>query len=552
MQGLALAALLLATAAAQAAGIDHELSIGGTARVAKRDAALIGPASGGSGTSNNYDDGNLNYGRGLTGLGVQGRSRLSHAGDGHELKLEAVYFYDAVTAEGETDFRPLTRAARERAGRNVYLNEAWLGWHGMRIGQQILRWSDSLAFGHSLAPVNPIAASRRYQPGNGVAEAYVALPMLSATRGPLQAFYQLGFEPSEPEAARTFLSANDYYSPGAQFVEVDTPFGLRVPRGPDRRPGSGGQLGARLESPELGTARLVLAAQLMRVHSREPLVSVHTGTLGGLTGTTAPDYAASGRYFVEYPPDVTIAGAMARLWPARFTRLSVEYARRIDQPLQIDDDALLGAGFAPAAAVAACGADPSSALCLATLAELNRNPVIAARGGITAASAASLFDTEIRGYQRFDVSQYAISLAQGLPPLLGAARGLLALEVGGVRIHGFRSGWLDASVSPRPDASGVRRVGFATRSAWGYRAQVRLDYARLSPSLTWLHDVRGNAPITLGTLLEGSRSLIAALDIRFTQWLSGRFAYRDYLGEGSDADRLTDRDFVSFSLTRRF
>ena len=58
--------------------------------------------------------------------------------------------------------------------------------------------------------------------------------------------------------------------------------------------------------------------------------------------------------------------------------------------------------------------------------------------------------------------------------------------------------------------------------------------------------------ITLGTLLEGSRSLIAALDMRFTPWLSGRLAYRDYLGEGSDADRLTDRDFVSFSLTRRF
>jgi hypothetical protein len=550
--------MLVAASAAQGASFEHELSVGGMARVAKRDPALIGTASGGSGTSNNHDDGNLNYGRGLAALGVQGRSRLTHDWSSAELKLEAVYFYDAVNADGDTEFRPLGREARERAGRNAYLNEAYAGTHGVRLGRQILRWSDSPWFGHSLAPVNPVSASRRYQPGNGLAEAYVALPMLTARAGPLQAFYQLGFEPTEPEAAGTFLSTNDYYSPGAEFLELDTPFGSRVRRAADRRPGSGGQLGARVESGEIGSARLVVAAQLMRVHSREPLVSVNTGTLGGLTGTTAPDYASSGSYFVEYPPDVTIAGGMLRFWPARATRITLEYSLRRGQPLQIDDDALVGAGFAPAAAVAACTPDPASPLCSATLAQLNLNPVIAARGGITAANAAQMFSTEIRGYERFDVSQYAIGVVQGLPPLLGAAGGLLAAEAGGVHIHGFRDGWLDANVSPRPDASGARRIGLATRSAWGYRLSARLDYAnllgalRVSPSLTWIHDVRGNAPITLGTLLEHSRSLILGADFALTRSLGGRLAYRNYLGKGHDSDRLTDRDFVSFSLTRKF
>jgi hypothetical protein len=127
-----------------------------------------------------------------------------------------------------------------------------------------------------------------------------------------------------------------------------------------------------------------------------------------------------------------------------------------------------------------------------------------------------------------------------------------------VYVHGFKEGLLDANVSIRPDASGARRIGLATRSAWGYRLSGRLDYRNvgglesLSPSLTWIHDVRGNAPITLGTLLEGAKSLIAALDFGLDKSLVGRVSYRSYLGKGSSADRFSDRDFVAFSLTRRF
>jgi hypothetical protein len=29
-------------------------------------------------------------------------------------------------------------------------------------------------------------------------------------------------------------------------------------------------------------------------------------------------------------------------------------------------------------------------------------------------------------------------------------------------------------------------------------------------------------------------------------------SYRSFLGKGNDADRFSDRDFVSFSLTRKF
>jgi hypothetical protein len=568
--------------------VRQELSFGGMIRVKGRDPGLIGGGNGGTGTSVNYDDGNLNYGRGFTSLAAQGRTVVDSKSDTTELKLEAVYFYDFINADGKTDFRPLSEEARDRAGRNLYFNEAYVGFKGpaseatfgARLGSQILRWSESPSFGHSIAPVNPVSASRRYQPGNAAKDSYVALPMLtgkieSAGNWTLQGFYLFGFSPSETEAAGTFLSGNDYYSPGGRYIQLGqgspsvpdtdasvitpaTPFGSKVPRDPDREPSSKGQFGARIESAELGPAKLALAGYAMRVHSREPIVSVRTGTLGGFQRTTAPDYTSSGGYFVEYVPDVTVLGSSARLAPTPTTRLNVDYSMRLRQPLQIDDDILITAGLAPAAAVGACAANPSSALCTGTLAALSRNPLIAARGGITAANAANFFATEIAGYERFNVSQYALSLGQSLPPILSARQWSLAAEAGGVYVHGFKDRFLDASVSIRPDASGGKRQGFATRSSWGYRISTRLDYANLmgmqsvSPSLTWIHDPQGNAPITLGTLLEGSQSVILAVDLGVDKSLGARMSYRSYLGKGNNADRFTDRDFVSFSLARKF
>jgi hypothetical protein len=390
----------------------------------------------------------------------------------------------------------------------------------------------------------------------------------------IQGFYLFGFRSTESEAAGTFLSSNDYYSPGGRYLQLGqgsplvpdtdasvvtpaTPLGSKVPRSGDRRPSSAGQFGVRIETPELGVAKLRLAGYGMRVHSREPVVSIRTGTLGGLLGTTAPDYTSSGSYFVENVPDVTVLGSSARWQPASYTRLNVDYSVRLGQPLQIDDELLISAGLAPAAVLAACAPVPGPS-CAPTLSALNRNPLIASRGGITPANAASFFSTEISGYERFDVSQYSAYLVQGLPPILNAKQWSLAAEIAGVYIHGFKEGFLDASVTVRPDASGARRQGLATRSSWGYRVSTRFDYADLlwmtsvSPSITWIHDVEGNAPLPLGTLLEGNKSLILAIDFGIDKSLAARVSYRSFLGKGSNADRFSDRDFISFSVTQKF
>ena len=142
--------------------------------------------------------------------------------------------------------------------------------------------------------------------------------------------------------------------------------------------------------------------------------------------------------------------------------------------------------------------------------------------------------------------------------MLGARQSSFAGELGGLYVHGFKPDFLDASVSIRPDASGARRLGLATRSAWGYRLTARLDYTEVmgvqsvAPSVTWIHDVRGNAPITLGTLLEDTKSVILASDFNFDRTLAARVSYRSYLGKDSNADRFSDRDFLAFSVSKRF
>jgi hypothetical protein len=566
----------------------HEFSAGGAIRLPKRDPGLIGGGNGGTGTSVNYDDGDLNYGRGLGLIGVQGRSTIESNTARTEFKAQVVYFYDFLNAQGHTEYRPLTAEARDRVGRNVYLNEAYVGYRGrlpdaafgIRLGNEILRWSDSRSFGNSIAPVNPVSGSRRYQPASSTADFSVALPMLTGRiettdKWRLEGFYLFGFKPSELDAAGTFLGANDFYSPGGRYLQLGqgsplvpdvdasvitavTPFGSRVPRAGDRKPNPDGQFGARIETPGIGAAQVTVAGYAMRVHTREPLVSLNTGTLGGLLRITAPDYTSSGNYFVEYPSDVTLLGTSLRFAPAAYTRVNLECSIRLGQPLQIDDEVLITAGLAPAAAVGACAPNPGSALCAGTLAALNRNPLVASRGGITAANAANFFSTEISGYERFDVSQYSASVMQFFPPILGSAQGAFVGEVGGLHIHGFKPEFVDASVSVRPDATGARRRGLATRSSWGYRLFGRLDYADVfgvrgvSPSITWIQDVRGNAPITLGTLLEGSRSAILAVDFAIVKSLDARVSYRSFLNKGNDADRFSDRDFIAFSVTRKF
>ena len=56
-----------------------------------------------------------------------GQVDLAGSSDRVEVAVEAVYFYDFLNADGDTDFRDLSDEARDRAGRGIYLNDAFVG-----------------------------------------------------------------------------------------------------------------------------------------------------------------------------------------------------------------------------------------------------------------------------------------------------------------------------------------------------------------------------------------------------------------------------------------
>jgi hypothetical protein len=237
---LLLSAQCAAPAFAQEASADafttafrHEFSAVAMFRVTGRDPGLIGGGNGGTGTSVNFDDGNLNYGRGWRVLGVQGRSRFEGSSPAAEFKVEAVYFYDFIAATEPDSPAAQRRGSRSRGTQPLPerglcrvqgpLSDAAFG---LRIGNEIQRWSDSRAFGYSIAPVNPVSGSRRYQagtrfPSGCVRRASHALRK-DRDRGEVapRGFYLFDFKPSELDALGTFLGGNDFYSPGARYLQL--------------------------------------------------------------------------------------------------------------------------------------------------------------------------------------------------------------------------------------------------------------------------------------------------------------------------------------------
>jgi hypothetical protein len=224
----------------------------------------------------------------------------------------------------------LSEAARERVGRDLYLNEGYIGFRGgasdaisgARVGYQILRWSESPSFGYSIAPVNPVSASRRYQPGNTLRDWYVALPMLtqrSSPRAGRSGFYMFGFAP-EVEAAGSFLSGNDYYSPGARYIQLGqgsplvpdedasvitpvTPFGSKVPRDADaglQQRQFGARIRRRGTETRARARRLCHARAQPRAHRQHP--RRHAGRITGTTRPITPRAAL----LPGYVPDVTV------------------------------------------------------------------------------------------------------------------------------------------------------------------------------------------------------------------------------------------------------
>lgn len=570
--------------------LDSTLSVGVSVRVEDRDMDLIGRANGGNAHSINYDNGNLNYDQGdIFSAPIKLTQELDLSYRNFGLFLRGLVFYDFAIMDQDVDRKdPIT-------GRQIRLSESAERLSGydwrpldayvtgdfdvrgmgltLRAGNQVVSWGESTFIQNGINTINPADLGALRVAGAEVREGLKPVPMVDATlnindKFSLESFYQFVFRHTEIEPEGTFLSDNDFASPGGNAVflgfgrpdvldspdlllgagrvnEALAPVGVVVPREDDHDAKDEGQFGVALRYFEPALNNTEFGFYWTHLHSRLPVLSARTGTPLGLA---SGDYASSAKYFREYPEGLdTLGVSFNTVLPGSGVALQGELSYAIDRPLQLDEVDLLFAAMTPLGA-----ADP------ATGALFGQNNL-----------GTFGFDEYIPGYKEKDVIQYQMTATQLFGPRLGADQLVLMGEAGvtyvvdmedkeellyngpGTSTHRNELFTL-AGVQPATQTD-----GFADETSCGYRVVARLEYnnaigpVTLLPQVAFSHDVEGTTPGPGGNFVEDRKIVTASLSADYQRSLRATVSYSNFFG-GGEYNQYGDRDFVSLSASYSF
>ncbi|TAD91534.1 MAG: DUF1302 domain-containing protein [Alphaproteobacteria bacterium] len=541
---------------------DTTLSLGAAWRVQDRDRSLIGVANGGSAYSLNADDGNLNYGRGLISFVPKATHDLEVKYRGrHGLFVRTSYFWDFVQADrSSADRTRLTDAAVDRTGRAFSLLDAYaftrLDLGGLpldlRIGQQVLSWGESTFIPNGINIISPFDVGKLRQAGAELKEAFLPVPMISASLGltpnlRVEGFWQVRHRNTELEPLGTPFSTNDVLSPGAQTAFLafglppsrDTlPFspGTAIARDPDRDAKHANQFGvaARLLVPALNDTEF--GVYFINYNSRAPILSARTGSWTNPL-TSQVQLVGSSRYFAEYPNDIQLYGGSFNTSLPGGISLQGEIAYRTGQPLQIDDSEMLFSALSSLPGTA------GAAFSRSQLGPTGQN-------------------REISGFRRHDVITAQATATKVFSQVLGADQLSVVGEVGFTQVRDMPSKGVLRYEGPGANTSGnpfftsarlqpaTQGDGFADGFSWGYRLSARLDYSNaigpiaVSPSASFAHDVSGTTPLPLGTFVDGRMAATVGVSFNYLSRYTLDLSYTRFWGAG-DKNLLSDRDFVA-------
>ncbi|QHS09941.1 DUF1302 domain-containing protein [Sinimarinibacterium sp. NLF-5-8] len=566
--------------------LDNKLSVGAAWRLNSRDMSNVGIGNGGTAYSTNSDDGNLAFDKGdLVAAAAKITSDLTLSKGAFGVFVRGTYVYDntlkrhdffnpnnyytpgavdvgvGITDSGRPSEAPMsafdarTKEVRDYAGSKADLLDAYFygsfaaGTRNVafKIGQQVLNWGESTFVLHGINSLLTYDQNKQRVPGFEIEELLLPTSMVwvstDITRGvSVEAFYQLGWDRTEIDAAGTFWAVNDFATIGGNRANIT--FGLlpenfpntSIPRAANNKPKKDGQFGGRLNFllPVMGEMDVSLYA--MNYHSRLPVIS----------GTSKTSFAApstTGSYFLEYPEDIQLYGVSFNTAISGWS-IQGEYSYKAHQPLQIDDVEVLLAGVGL----------PSQ---------------------ITPSMGEALGNQYIRGWRRHDVSQMDLGFTYALGPSQWFKWDQLLLlgEWGGVYVHDlpsqselryegpgtFAPG--DAGVAALVSASTMASLGeagrvpqqiggYATAASWGYKLVARAQYNnvlgmfRVEPMLKFDHDVNGTTPTPITNFVQGRRQITAAVATHYLQSWSVEVGYAHYFGAGA-FNILRDRDFAS-------
>ena len=558
------------------------LSAGVGWRVSERDKRLIaqgnlGPQFANTTTgasTNNYDDGNLNFDKGDTySKIVKGNSELFLNYDVNSDTLTRVgalvrgrYWYDfelkdenrAVDYVGQQ--RELNSEAKANASGGEILDAyVFTDWYlgnvplSVRYGKQVVSWGESTFIQGGINTINPVDVPAFRAPGSELKDALLPVEMLYMSAGvteniSIEAFVQTDWAPVRPDDCGTFFSTNDFASDGCGPVLLAGQLpdsqaqaqGFIAPRLGDVEADSKDQFGVAMRwyVPALNDSEL--GFYYIKYNSRLPYVS----------GTIKDGSSPFPSYFIEYPENIDLYGISINTNTPGGWSLGAEYSYRDNVPLQWNAFELIFGGLQKRGP----NGEVLSKLEQQRLEEL---------GAIVPGS-------KVSGNDRFGVSQAQFTLIKFFDQVMGASRLSLITEFGATYVHDLPS--LDEARYGRSGTFGIGTLPLANgdlcKGEGGTAENINTSYCtndgfttdfsqnafagiNLSPQLAWSHDVKGYSPQPGGNFNEGSKAIGLSLEAVYQNKITGNIGYTNFFG-GKPYNELTDRDFVSASVSYSF
>ncbi|MBE0502449.1 MAG: DUF1302 domain-containing protein, partial [Desulfuromonadales bacterium] len=402
--------------------LDSTLSYGATWRVQDQSSQLIGTAAGGTARSVNFDDGNLNYDKGLISNVAKLTSDLAVNYRSVGLFLRGTTFYDYENEKGDRDKAPLTSEAKDLVGSSTDLLDAYI--HAsfnagsipmqFRVGDQVVSWGESTFIQNSINSINPVNVSAIRLPGAELKEALMPEGMIWGSIGAtanttLEGFYLYDWEETVIDPPGSYWSTNDFVGEGGSRVmlgwggvpdTVPASTGAVVGRSATQEASDDGQYGLalRVYTPALNDTEF--GFYFINYHSRLPIINARTGTAAAAAGVDPQGrtYAETASYFVSYPEDIKLYGiSFNTQLKGSGIALQGEVSYRQDMPLQIDDIEIL---FAALGAQDNLSPGNTGAAPLATYGQLGLIP----------------FESVVPGYIKRDVVQVQSTATKLLGP----------------------------------------------------------------------------------------------------------------------------------------
>lgn len=566
------------------------LSYGTLYRLRDRDTDLIAFASKGNYPSANSDDGNLNYSEGLVSQTVRATGELSLRWGSLGAYMRGSAFYDFENQGDDPARTEFNSDAEKLVGSDVELRESYINWRirpgGMpaliRVGQQILNWSETTFTRDGLDVINPVNIVTLLQPTSIREDLRTPQRMVWAAANvtetfSVEAYYQYEWEPVKLPPVGWYFSNIDtigaeglnswMYGDGQISdlgTDLDAYFGLpagtlgfdedfqRLPGVNQDKPSDYGQYGAAIIGilPDRNATKLGL--HYLRYHNRLPLLMARTGDTAAVAATAEPLVAARATalesIYLQEGLDPVEAALLGRDAAEQLTlsQYANEASYFATYPEDIDTFGLTFSTATPRRGTLFAGefshhTDYPFQVALNPLLQSVFSPVLfdtdAGDGGLGDYGPGEV----IGGFERLDRSLATLEVAQIFRGLFYADQVLISTDLSWAGVHGLNSN------SNPPMASG-------DEDSWGYRVQVAARFSGVfggisfSPYISFSHDFDGTTPAPVSTFLEDRKSLALGLRGNFINRLTAEIRYVNFF-HGGKANLMRDRDYLRFQVS---